>query len=233
MKAVLFDLHGTLAYVENPVSVEEISEHLFSRGYEVSPQQLRASWMFVAFIDYPKYGYRNWHSYFSRIFWRLKAKVDKTTLSDIVELLERNTYTLYPDAAEAVVKTKKSKLKTAVVTTIAYFQFKKAVKPIKKYLDCIMTGYEAKCDKSNPKIYRKVLEILKVKPNEAIMIGDNIKLDVLLPKQLGIHTILLDRKRQNLKCQTANAVVNNLREALEIILGFKSDRLISNKKRGM
>ena len=37
VEAVLFDLHGTLAYVDNPVSDIEISEYLFSRGYEVSP----------------------------------------------------------------------------------------------------------------------------------------------------------------------------------------------------
>lgn len=218
MKTVLFDLHGTLAHQENPVTVEEISEHLFSRSYEVSPQQLKASWMFVAFIDYPKYGYRNWNSYFSRILWRLKVKEDKKTLSDIVKLLERDSYTLYSDTAEAVTKAKKCGFKTTVVTTIAYFQFEKAVKPIRRYLDFIMTGYEARCDKTNPKMYRKVLEILKVKPDEAVMIGDNVQVDVLLPKRIGIHAILLDRKRQNLKCKAADAVVNSLRETLEIIL---------------
>jgi len=35
IRAVLFDLHGTLAYVENPVSDFEISDYLFSGGYEV------------------------------------------------------------------------------------------------------------------------------------------------------------------------------------------------------
>jgi len=218
IRAVLFDLHETLVHAENPVTVEEISEHLFNKGYEVSPQQLSASWMFVAFIDYPKYGYKSWNSYLSRIFWRLKVKVDKKTLRDIVKLQESNPYQLYSDATEAVIKAKKSGLRTAVVTTVAYFQFKKAIKPIKKYFDFVMTGFEAGCDKTNPKMYRKVLEILKVKPEEAIMIGDNIQVDVLLPKKLGIHAILLDRKGQNLKCKAAKAVVNNLQQALEIIL---------------
>ncbi len=218
IRAVLFDLHETLVHAENPVTVEEISEQLFNKGYEVSPQQLSASWMFVAFIDYPKYGYKSWNSYLSRIFWRLKVKVDKKTLRDIVKLQESNPYQLYSDATEAVIKAKKSGLRTAVVTTVAYFQFKKAIKPIKKYFDFVMTGFEAGCDKTNPKMYRKVLEILKVKPEEAIMIGDNIQVDVLLPKKLGIHAILLDRKDQNLKCKAARAVVNNLQQALEIIL---------------
>jgi hypothetical protein len=94
LKAVLFDLHGTLAYIENPVTDIEISEVLFSRGYEVSSQQLRSAWGFVSFIDYPKYGYRSWRSFFSKIFWRLKVKVDKETLNWIVKLLESKPYEL-------------------------------------------------------------------------------------------------------------------------------------------
>jgi len=218
LKAVLFDLHGTLAHVENPVTDTEISEYLFSRGYEVSPQQLKAAWAFVSFIEYPRYGYRNLHSFFSRIFWRLKVNVDVETLNWIVELLESKPYQLYPDASEAVVKAKKNGFKTAIVTTIAYFQFKKAVQPIRKHLDFIMTGYEARCDKSNPKMYQRVLEILRVKPLEAVMIGDNIQLDILLPKRLGMNTIFLDRERKNMECQHADAVVNNLNEAIETVI---------------
>lgn len=218
IKAVLFDLHGTLAYVENPVSDTEISEYLFSRGYEVSPQQLKAALAFVYFIDYPKYGYKNWRSFFSRIFWRLKVKVDKETLDTIVKLFESKPYQLYSDAAEAVVKAKKNGFKTAIVTTIAYFQFKKAVKPVRKHFDFIMTGYEAKCDKTNPKMYRKVLEILKVEPEEAVMIGDDVSIDILLPKRLGMNAILLDREGKNVKCERADAVVNDLNQAIETVI---------------
>ena len=217
LKAVLFDLHGTLAYVENPVTETEISEYLFSRGYEVSPQQLRAAWGFVAFIDYPRYGYKNWRSFFSRIFWRLKVKVAKETLSWIVKLLKNKPYQLFPGASEAVVKAKKNGFKTAIVTTIAHFQFKKAIQPIRTYLDFIMTGYEARCDKSNPKMYQKVLEILEVKPQEAVMIGDNIQLDVLLPKRLGINSILLDREREIAESPLTDATINDLTEAVEVI----------------
>ena len=217
LKAVLFDLHGTLAYVENPVTDTEISDYLFSRGYEVSSQQLRSAWGFVSFIDYPKYGYRSWRSFFSKIFWRLKVKVDKETLGWIVELLESKPYELYPDASEAVVNAKENGFKTAIVTTIAHFQFKKAVKPVRKYLDFIMTGYEARCDKSNPKMYQKILEILNVKPHEAVMIGDSVQLDILLPKRLGINTMLLDREREILESPHADATINDLGEAIEVI----------------
>jgi len=87
-----------------------------------------------------------------------------------------------------------------------------------------MTGYEAEYDKTNPKMYRKVLEILKVKPHEAVMIGDNVQVDILLPKRLGIHAILLNRESQNLDCQTADAIVNNLTGALEIVMNSLTDK---------
>ena len=217
LKAVLFDLHGTLAYIENPVTATEISEYLFDKNYEVSSQQLRAAWGFVAFIDYPRYGYRSWRPFFSRIFWRLKVKVDKEALNWIVKLLESKPYQLFPDASEAIAKAKEKGFKTAIVTTITHFNFEKAIQPIRKYLDFIMTGYEAQCDKSNPKMYQKVLKILRVKPHEAIMIGDNIQLDVLLPKRLGINTILLDRKREIVESPHADATINDLREAIKVI----------------
>jgi len=218
IKAVLFDLYGTLVYVENPVTHTEISEYLFSKGYEVSPQQLSAAWAFVSFIDYPKYGYKNWRSYFSKIFWRLKVKVNEETLNNIVGLLECKPYQLYPDAAEAVIEAKEKGFKTAIVTTIAYFQFKKAIQPIRNYFDFIMTGYEAGCDKTNPKMYRKVLEILNVKPEEAVMVGDDVPIDIILPKRLGINAILLSRERKNVERPQADAVINSLNEAVETII---------------
>ena len=218
VKAVLFDLHGTLAYVKNPVADTEISDCLFSKGYEVSPQQLKAAWSFVSFIDYPKYGYKNWRSFFSRVFWRLRVKIDKETLDIIAKLLESKPYQLHSGAGEAVIRAKKNGFKTAIVTTIAHFQFNKAIKPIKRYFDFIMTGYEAKCDKTNPRMYKKVLEILSVEPEEAVMIGDDVPVDILLPKRLGINAILLDREGKNSKCEHADAVVNDLNQALEIII---------------
>lgn len=85
---MLFDLNGTLAYVKDEITHNELSEYLFSRGYEVSPQQLGAAWSFVSFVDYPKHGYRSWHAYLSRVLWRLKVEVDKETLGEIIKLLK-------------------------------------------------------------------------------------------------------------------------------------------------
>ena len=217
LKAILFDLHGTVAYVEERVTENEISENLNARGYEVSPQTLRAAWAFVAFVDYPKHGYKDWRSYFSRVLWRLKVNVDQQTLDSVVKLFESKPYRLYSDAAEAIPKAKKCGFKTAIVTTIARFQFDEAIRPVKQYVDFVMTGYEARCDKSNPKMYLRVLEALDVDPPEAIMIGDDLELDILLPKRLGINTLMLNRNRDT-KRQSVDAFVYDLNEAMETVI---------------
>jgi FMN phosphatase YigB (HAD superfamily) len=136
------------------------------------------------------------------------------------ELLESKSYELYADAAPAVRRTKEKSFKSAVVTTIAHFKFEKAVQTIRGYLDFAMTGYEAGCDKSNPEMYRKVLEVLHVKPEEAVMIGDEMQLDVLLPKQLGMKAILLDRtgKMKRRGGHFDYAIVYNLNDAVETVI---------------
>ena len=222
-KAVLFDLYGTLAYQENPVTNKEVSEYLFRRNYEVSAQQLGAAITFVAFIDYPKHGYRNWRYFLSRVFWRLGTKIDAETLNDIVKLYESRPYRLYPDAADAVINAKKSGLRTAIITTGTRFIAENAIKSIREHFDLIMTGFEAGCDKSNPKMYLKALEMLRIRPQEAIVIGDDFQLDFLTPIRLGMKTVLLDREGKS-KDKTVDARAHDLYEAMEIIIGTRANR---------
>jgi len=218
VKAVLFDLYGTLIYVENEVSDEEASDFLFSRGYEISPQQLNAAWYFVTMVDYPKYGYADLDSFLMQMFWRLGVEVDKETFRKFKELCKKRRQKLYPEVEEVLSKVKNHGFKTAIVTTTAHFFFKETLRPIEKYFDFICTGYEAGCDKSNPKIYIKVLDVLNVKPEEAVVIGDNLQYDVLLPKKLGMHAILLDRKGENQEQEASDVVVKDLGEAIEMLL---------------
>jgi HAD superfamily hydrolase (TIGR01509 family) len=217
VKAILFDLFGTLTYQENPVTNEEVSKHLCANGYDVSPQQFKAAFAFVAFVDYTRHGYRNWQSFLSRVFQRLRVNVHNKTLGDIVRLYESRPLKLYPDAIDALVEAKGAGFKTATVTTGASFIVKTAVKPIGQHLDFLITSYETGYDKSNPKMYQKALEILKVKPQEAVMIGDDPQLDVLIPKSLGMKTTLIDREEKN-KSQSVDASVYNLNEAMETII---------------
>ena len=223
LNAVLFDLHGTLAYVKNPITSEEVSNFLLEHGYEAYPQSLDAAFHFVSMVEYPRYGYKSHQAYLKQALHRLDIKADLETLKELAALYQqRNTYTLFPDAASAVLRAKQLNLKTAIVTTIASFKFHQALMPIRQYLDIVMTGYEAGCEKSNPKMHMKTLEKLDVTADEAVMIGDSLLVDIQIPKKLGMHTILLDRQRKiSSKPLEADAKTSTLVEALDQIEQWK------------
>jgi len=220
IKAVCFDLHGTLVYVAKPVSEKAASDLLVSRGHEVYPQALYAAWQYVSFIDYPKYGYRNWSAQIQRVLQRLSIKADKETLKELTRLYENAKWTRFPDVEDAVEKAKKLGLRTAIVTTIARFKFKEALRPILPMIDVLADGYTFHCEKSNPKIYLKTLETLNVDASQAVMIGDDMDLDIRLPKRLGMKAILLDRTGQPSSQQSwgeADSIVKNLNDAIDAL----------------
>lgn len=219
LKAVLFDWHGTLGYLKNPTNSVKVSEFLLERGYEVYPQSLDAARHYVSMVDYPKHGYGSWQAYLRQVMRRLDVEVNAETLQELAKLHEQHdAYTLFPDAAPAVKKAKRLGLRTAIVTTIARFVFQPAIASIQQYLDTVMTGYEAGCEKSNPKMHKQTLKSLGLPAEEAVMIGDEPLVDIRIPKKLGMHTILLDREGKiRIKPPEADAEASTLTKAITLI----------------
>jgi len=226
LKAVLFDLYGTLAYVKDPISSEKISEFLLEQGYKVYPQSIDAASHFVGMIDYPKHGYDSWKTYLKQVLYRLDTEADTKTLDELAKIyIKHRSLTLFSDAAPAVRKTKELGLKTAIVTTIARFSFSQAIESIQEYFDVITTGYEAKCEKSNPDMHKQTLKKLCVLPQEAVMIGDELLVDVKVPRKLGMYTIQLDRSRKARKASEAYAIARTLTEAVDRIEKWRNHRV--------
>jgi HAD superfamily hydrolase (TIGR01662 family) len=220
LKALLFDLYGTVAFCENPVSDRFISDFLVSRGYEVYPQALDAAWHYVAFVDHPKFGFKSWEAWLKQICKRLDVKVDDKTIKDWSRFYKDQNWKLYPDAVEAFTKAKILGLKTAIVTSIAKFMYIKALEPLLGKVNLLVDAFTFHCEKSNPKIYRQALKMLKVKPEQAVMIGDEEDVDILLPKRLGMHAIFLDRSREIQKLSfeiKPDAIANDLKESVKIV----------------
>lgn len=219
LEAVLFDLHDTLVYLSNPLTSEEVSEFLLRHGYEVYPQSWDAASHYVGMVDYPRKGYSNRQAFMKQILHRIGILIDSQTLQELASLYDqRNVYKMFPDATPAVLKAKQLGMKTAIVTTILDFVFNPAIELIKDHFDVIMTGYRAGCEKSNPLMYKKVLKQLEAIPNRAVVIGDELLVDVKIPKKLGTHTVLLDRQNmmKSKPCE-ADDKAATLTEAMDIV----------------
>ena len=62
--------------------------------------------------------------------------------------------------------------------------------------------------KKSTRFYRRICEILDVKPSEMTHVGDHYKFDFLTPKNLGIHSFYLDRSGRS----SGKWVVKDLKE---------------------
>lgn len=60
---------------------------------------------------------------------------------------------------------------------------------ILEYFDVVVNSEMAGVKKPNPKIFKMALEMAKVAPEQALMIGDNLEADILGAKDLGFHTL--------------------------------------------
>jgi putative hydrolase of the HAD superfamily len=65
--------------------------------------------------------------------------------------------------------------------------------------------------RKDPRFYREICDILDVRPEEIAHVGDHIKFDYQVPRELGINAFFLDRGRENLGPEDRH-VVRDLKE---------------------
>ena len=217
---VIFDLHGTMAKLNVVTDEYNASRYLIERGYEVYPQELRAAWQYVCFIDLPRHGFKDYPSMLGKTLERLDVKVDEATMDGLATRYQQNDYTLFDDAEPAVRRAKEMKLKTAIATTPPRFWYEGDFKGILEQIDLLCTGAVAGCEKSNPKMYHTIVSHFDLEPKECVVIGDGEYVDILLPNSLGMRTILLDRNTKSKTHSVAHATVNTLHEAMDEVRNF-------------
>jgi putative hydrolase of the HAD superfamily len=128
---------------------------------------------------------------------------------------------LFPEAEKVLKKTRKS-FKTALISNCENFGVKALLNSngfdLKKYFNEVVFSYETGLLKPNPKIFSLALKKLKLKPEEAVMVGDSVRTDVNGARKAGMKAILIDRKRKNNgKKLNADRVIHSLNELEEVI----------------
>jgi putative hydrolase of the HAD superfamily len=61
---------------------------------------------------------------------------------------------------------------------------------LEQYFDVILTSVDVGCDKPDKKIFLEALRLLKVQPEEAVMVGNRISTDILGANKMGMKTVL-------------------------------------------
>jgi 2-haloalkanoic acid dehalogenase type II len=225
IKAVVFDLYGTLLADDTQAGGEDkdeaVSRTLREAGYDVYYQEVEAARLAVMFIDYPRGRADTPKEFYAKVLERLEISPDLKLAETLArKAAESEKVRLFEDVVPTVNALKARGIKTAILTTIPIWRFKHALEANSVKIDFICTAKEAGAVKPNPKIYQTVLKTLGVKPNETLMVGDEIRTDVIPPKKLGMKAVMLCREQKK-TTKEADHVITSLTQLLQIVQGNK------------
>jgi len=188
IKAVLFDLDNTLIdFMKMKKScIKAATTAMIDSGLKMSEEEIEKK----LFQLYEKYGIE-YEKIFQKFLKTINGKVDYKILANgIVAYRKVRTGYLEPyPGAENTLKTLKQKgLKLGIISDAPKIQawIRLASMKIDKYFDIVIcTGKNKKPD-SLP--FKKALKQLRIRPEEALMVGDWPERDILGARKVGMKT---------------------------------------------
>jgi putative hydrolase of the HAD superfamily len=137
------------------------------------------------------------------------------------------TLTKLPYLDEVLAELKRKGFKLGIITntvTSREEHVRSALQKIdtEKYFDVILTSVDVGHEKPDERIFMTALRALKVKPHEAVMVGNRISTDVVGGNRLGMKTIFLKWNKRYNERITSNEekptrTIKSLRELLSVL----------------
>ncbi|MBN1399175.1 MAG: TIGR02253 family HAD-type hydrolase [Bacteroidetes bacterium] len=191
IKAVIFDLDNTLVdfMLMKSQAVDAAINAMRDAGLNLSAGEIRQR------IDqiYNERGIE-FQSVFDELLYREFSKIDHKILAAGVIAYRRAREAAlvpYPHVTMTLINLTKMQLKLGVVSDapgkeawlrLCYLNFH-------HLFDAVVTHDDTGMRKPNPEPFQKVMEMLKIKPAEALMVGDWAERDVLGAAQVGMKTV--------------------------------------------
>ncbi|WP_454696565.1 HAD family hydrolase [Achromobacter aegrifaciens] len=182
IKAVAFDVFGTLVRIERPTRpFRKLVRLLHEAGRRrQSDDGVRA--MSNA-IDLRQT---------ASLFGGMVSEENMRALeADLLE--EIQSISLFADAAPTLTALKDRGIKIALCSNLAAPYGPPVLDLLPLQPDFCAWSYEAGAVKPQPEIYRYLCDGIACQPEEILMIGDTIEADMVGPRQFGMHGYHLDR----------------------------------------
>jgi putative hydrolase of the HAD superfamily len=211
IKVAIFDLFKTLIDIQTdegtPNAYAWLSNWLSYRGIYIDSQALQHAYRRLARSsiesnpqEYPDIDVGE---VFTQLLKErpLPEKLNlETTVREVCllfRILTTTSLTIYPQTIPTLNRLKEAqKVRLALASnTQRMFSIPEMKRfDLEKYFETILFSSDVKACKPNPVIFQRVLEILKVKPQEALYIGDNLFDDVWGAQRVGLQTLWIDRE---------------------------------------
>jgi len=224
MQAVLFDLYGTL--VDILTDEWDLSTYgtlsRFLSYFEIyySPEELAAKYQektaekMMAYQEGP-YGEIDVFQVFEEILqegWRKQPERAMVTwLARLFRSLTRRRFSLFEDALPVLQELEDS-YQLGIVTDAQWVFSEPEIRMLglTKYFDPIVLSSRYFVRKPDPQIYAHALKAMRIKPSEALYVGNDPETDVTGPQAIGMPVVLIDR--ENCLRQAQVPRIRDLRE---------------------
>jgi putative hydrolase of the HAD superfamily len=127
----------------------------------------------------------------------LDVKYSENLVSELEKTLEGlfSAQEPFPETLEVLSRLKKD-YKLGLISNTFYQSFERLEDKFKvnEIFDVILKSYETKMLKPDPRIFEIMIKKLKIKKDEALMVGDSLRYDVQAAESFGIRGILIDRE---------------------------------------
>jgi len=222
VKAVLFDLGGTLV---NTVSPPEIIGRILEKyGVKRTLSEIalahEAAEKSMKLKDYGLTYYEFWIKWNKIILERLGVHENADFLSRVLvdEWWDNADVEQYSDAANTLVRLKDAGIKIGIITNAFMKDIEEilARAELPRVFDLLVGIDSVGKPKPHPEIFLYAIRVLGIQPNEALFVGDSLEKDYFGALNAGLRAILLDRKRE-LDNKRGLIRVENLRSLLEIV----------------
>lgn len=187
VRAIIFDLWNTLAY--NNVKVNPVLEMKRLLGVRLQDYK-EAEKAFMV------HKYKSIREAVISICNALRIEPREDLINDMVSVWHSavEKFTFFPDVRNTL-KELSGRYKTGLISNTDCF----SIKPIfKRDFDSFFDAVVFSCDvgllKPDRGIFDAILEKLGVGPEETLMVGDNLRDDILSAESLGMKCVLIKRK---------------------------------------
>ncbi|MFO7676743.1 MAG: HAD-IA family hydrolase [bacterium] len=191
IKAVIFDVDNTLVDFMKfkRASVDAAVDAMIDAGLDLTPAQARRR----VFEIYDAKGIE-FQLVFDEFLRDVIGYVDYRILSSGIIAYRRareGVLVSYPHVRMTLVRLARMGLKLGVVSDAPRLPawMRLASLGMADYFDVVVTFDDTGRHKPAPEPFQKALELLKVEPCEAVMVGDWAERDIVGAKEIGMHTV--------------------------------------------
>lgn len=214
IKAILFDLVGTLIYPKDPVGYV-YSNIARSFGFETDYLKLDNAFYEIIQAEPKSVGGEDaekiwWRNIVLKTFtlagYNLENKFDSLFEEVFKTFSQKCAWAIYSDVIPALEALQAKHLQIGLISNFDS-RLEIVLKELElfKYFHCLAYSGKVGFSKPDAKIFQHALKELNIIPEEALYVGDSLNIDYYPALDLGINALFIDRDK-NCKSQGIKAI---------------------------